>query len=231
MSTLMKLEATPRQDFGKNASRRLRRAGRVPGVVYGGEGPALPVTLNPRGVSPVIHSEAAHTSILSLEIAGREPVRVMLRDWQVDPVHGGLLHVDLVRVTKDTKLRLKIPVHVTGEPKGVKVQGGIFEFALREVEVECLPDDIPDSVTVDVTELTIGHHLRVSDLPFGASIKVLADPGRVVAHVVALKAEEAAPAAEVAEAAPAEPELIRKPKAEEESDEAAEGSKKKEKES
>ena len=231
MSTLMKLEATPREDFGKNASRRLRHDGRVPGVVYGGDGPALPVTLNPRGVSPVIHSEAAHTSILSLEIVGREPVRVMLRDWQVDPVHGGLLHVDLVRVTKDTKVRLKIPVHVTGEPKGVKVQGGIFEFALREVEVECLPDDIPDSVTVDVTELTIGHHLRVSDLPFGAGIKVLADPGRVVAHVVALKAEEEAPAAEVAEAAPAEPELIRKPKAEEESEEAEEGSKKKEKES
>ncbi len=231
MSQMTKVEATPREDFGKNASRRLRQAGHVPGVVYGGDAPALPVTLNPRNLSPVIHSEAGHTAILSLEIAGKEPTRVMLRDWQVDPVHGELLHVDLVRVTKDTKLKLKIPVHVTGEAQGVKVQGGIFEFALREVEVECLPDDIPDSVTVDVTELTIGHHLRVADLPFGPGIKVLTDPGRVVAHVVALKIEEEAPAAEAAEAAPAEPELIRKPKAEEEPEEAEGSSKKKEKES
>ena len=231
MSETTIVEATAREDFGKNASRRLRHAGHVPGVVYGGGSPALPVTLNPRSLSPVIHSEAGHTAILSLEIAGKEPTRVMLRDWQVDPVHGGLLHVDLVRITKDTKLRLKIPVHVTGEPKGVKVQGGIFEFELREVEVECLPDDIPDSVAVDVTELTIGHHLRVADLPFGPGVKVLTDSGRVVAHVVALKAEEEAPAAEVAEAAPAEPELIRKGKAEEESEESEEGSKKKEKES
>ncbi|MGH9432986.1 MAG: 50S ribosomal protein L25 [Terriglobia bacterium] len=230
MSPMTKVEATPREDFGKNASRRLRHAGRVPGVVYGGDAPALPVTLNPRSLSPVIHSEASHTSILSLEIAGKEPVRVMLRDWQVDPVHGGLLHVDLVRITKNTKLKLKIPVHVTGEPKGVKVQGGIFEFALREVEVECLPDAIPESVTVEVTELTIGHHLRVSDLPFGPGIKVLTDPGRVVAHVVALKVEEEAPAAEVAEVLPAEPELIRKAKAEEETEEAEGGPKKKEKE-
>jgi large subunit ribosomal protein L25 len=230
MTTMTKVEATPRENFGKNASRRLRHAGHVPGVVYGGDAPALPVILNPRSLSPLIHSEASHTSILSLEMAGKEPVRVMLRDWQVDPVHGSLLHVDLVRITKDTKLRLKVPVHIKGEPKGVKVQGGIFEFALREVEVECLPDAIPESVTVDVTELTIGHHLRVSDLPFAAGVKVVTDPNRVVAHVVALKVEEEAAATEVAEAAPAEPELIRKAKAEEEP-EAEEGSKKKEQES
>jgi large subunit ribosomal protein L25 len=228
MNPMTKVEAAPREDFGKNASRRLRHAGHVPGVVYGGDAPALPVTLNPRTLSPVIYSEAGHTAILSLEVQGKEPVRVMVRDWQVDPVHGGLLHVDLVRVTQDTKLKLRIPVHVTGEPKGVKVQGGIFEFALREVEVECLPDDIPESVTVDVTELTIGHHLRVADLPFGPGVKVLTDPTRVVAHVVALKAEEEAPAAEAAEAAPAEPELIRKGKAEEEPEEEEAGSKKKE---
>jgi large subunit ribosomal protein L25 len=231
MSQTAIIEATPREDFGKNASRRLRHAGSVPAVVYGGGAPPLPVTLNPRSLSPVIHSEAGHTSILSLHVAGREPVRVMLRDWQVDPVHGGILHVDLVRITKDTKLKLKIPVHVTGEPKGVKVQGGIFEFVLREVEVECLPDQIPESVTIDVTELMIGRHLRVADLPFGPEVKILTDANRVVAHVVALKVEEEAPVAEAAEAAPAEPELIRKAKTEEESEEDEAGSKKKEKES
>jgi large subunit ribosomal protein L25 len=121
----------------------------------------------------------------------------------------------MVRIAKDAKLRLKVPVHVTGEPKGVKVQGGVFEFVLREVEVECLPDDIPEHMTVDVSELLIGRHLRVSDLPLGPGVKLLTDPARVVAHVVALRVEEK-PAEAVVEAAPAEPEVIRKGKAEEE---------------
>jgi len=111
-------------------------------------------------------------------------------------------------------LKLKVAIHVTGEPKGVKVEGGIFEFMLREVELECLPDDIPEHITVDVTELTIGKNLRVSDLPLSSKVKVLTDAARVVAHVVALKAEEEKPAAEVVEVAPAQPEVIRKGKAE-----------------
>jgi large subunit ribosomal protein L25 len=109
-----------------------------------------------------------------------------------------------------------VPVHVTGEPKGVKVQGGVFEFVLREVEVECLPEDIPENFTVDVTELMIGRNLRVSDLAHGPNVKIITDPTRVVAHVVALKAEEEKPAVEAVEAAPAEPEVIRKGKVEEE---------------
>lgn len=224
--TQVTIEAEPREDFGKNCSRRLRRSGRVPAVVYGGGGPAIPIAVDPKRLLPIVHSEAGHTAILNLEIRGKAPARVMLKDWQVDPTHGGLLHVDLVRIARDTKLKLKVPIHVTGEPKGVKVQGGIFEFVLREVEIECLPDGIPEHVAVDVTELMIGRHLRVSDLPLGAGVKVLTDPGRVVAHVVALRAEEK-PAEAVAEAAAAEPEVIRKGKAEEEGEEGgkAEGEK------
>ena len=177
----------------------------------------------------ILHSESGHNAIFTLEIKGKAPARVMLRDWQVDPLHGDLLHVDMVRVARDAKLKVKVPIHVTGEAKGVKVQGGIFEFLLREVEVECLPDDIPDHITVDVTELPIGRNLRVADLPVGEKVKVLTDAHRVVAHVVALKAEEEKPAAEVVEAAPAEPEVIRKGKAEEAAGEEEEAEGKKEK--
>lgn len=216
MAQALTIEADLREDRGKNAARRLRRAGRVPAVIYGGQGPALSVTFDPRQIAPVLHSEAGHTAVLTMEIRGKESARVMLRDWQTEPVRGGLLHVDFVRVTKDTRVKVKVPVHVTGEPKGVKLQGGIFEFVLREVEVECLPDDIPARLTVDVTELTIGQNIRVSHLPVGANVEVLTDPDRVVAHVVALKAEEEKPAETAEVAAVAEPELIRKGKAEEE---------------
>ena len=228
MSQTLSVEADPREDFGKNASRRLRHVGRIPGVVYGGGGPAIPVTVDPRKISQILHSESGHNAIFSLEIKGKAPARVMLRDWQVDPLHGGLLHVDMVRVALDARLKVKVPVHITGEAQGVKVQGGIFEFLLREVELECLPDDIPDQITVDVTELLIGRNLRVADLPVGDKVKVLTDPNRVVAHVVALKAEEEKPAAEVVEVAAAEPELIRKGKGEEAAGEGEEAEGKKE---
>lgn len=229
MAEVMTVEAEAREEFGKNANRRLRRAGRIPAVVYGGGGPAIPVAVDPRRISAILHSESGHNALFMLEIRGKAPARVMLREWQVDPLHGSLLHVDMVRIARDAKLRVKVPIHIVGEPKGVKVQGGIFEFMLREVEVECLPDDIPEHITVDVTELTIGRNLRVSDLPVDPRNKVLTDPTRPVAHVITLKAEEEKPAAEVAEAAPAEPEVIRKGKAEEEKaeEEAAEGKKEK----
>lgn len=213
MAQVLVVEAEPREEFGKNASRRLRREGRVPAIVYGDHGPSIPVVVEPRKILSILQSETGHNAIFNLEIKGKAPARVMLRDWTVDPVSGGLLHVDMVRISRDTKLRLKVPIHIVGEAQGVKVQGGIFEFALREVELECLPDDIPEHITVDVTELTIGKNIRVSDLPLGPKVKVLTDPARVVAHVVIIKEEEEKPA-EVAEAAPAEPEVIRKGKAE-----------------
>jgi large subunit ribosomal protein L25 len=231
MSQVFTVEAEPREDFGKNAARRMRRTGRIPGVVYGGGGPVIPLIVDPDGIRRILHSESGHNAIFTLEIRGKAPARVMIRDWQSEPVHGDLLHVDLVRIALDAKLKLQVPIHVTGEPEGVKVQGGIFEFVLREIEVECLPDDIPEAITVDVTPLTIGRNLRVADLPVGPKVKVLTDANRVVAHVVALRAEEEEKPAEVAEAAPAEPELIRKGRAEEEGaeEEAAEEKKEKEK--
>ena len=137
----------------------------------------------------------------------------------MDPVRGQLLHVDLLRIAMDVKMRVRVPVHTFGEPQGVKMQGGVFETVTREVEVECLPGDIPEEYRVDVSEFLIGKQLRAGDLPIDpAKIKLLTDPTRVLAHVVMLKKEEepVAEAAVAAEAAPAEPEVIKKGKKEEE---------------
>ena len=228
MSQELTVVAEPREDFGKNAARRTRRSGRVPGVVYGGGGPVIPISVDPIGIREILHSESGHNSIFTLEVRGKAPARAMIRDWQSEPIRGGLLHVDLVRIALDTKLKLKVAIHVIGEPQGVKVEGGIFEFMLREVDVECLPDDIPEAITVDVSALGLNQNLRVSELPIGPKVKVLTDPNRVVAHVVTLKVEEEKPA-ETVEAAPAEPEVIRKGKAEEAGAEEEAGGEKKEK--
>ncbi len=223
MSETREIEGQLREDFGKNASRRMRSGGRIPAVLYGGKEPALSVAVDPKGILAVIRSEAGHNAIFTLRVQGKAPARVMLRDWQVEPVQGHLLHVDMVRVAADTRLKVKVPIHVTGEAEGVKLQGGVFEFVLREVEVECLPDDIPDFIPVDVSGLTIGKNLRVADLPVSGKFRIVTDGARVVAHVVALKVEEQPAATEAAaEAAPAEPELIRKGKAEGEPGEEAE---------
>jgi large subunit ribosomal protein L25 len=227
MAEIFNVEAVARETFGKNAARRLRHSGRIPAVVYGGGGPSLSLTVDPKAIVRILRSEAGHNAIFTLQIPEKAPARVMLRDWQWEPLRGDLMHVDMVRIARDEKLKVRVPVRVTGEPEGVKIQGGVFEFILREVEVECLPDNIPEHITVDVSGLVIGRQLRVSDLPVAASVKVLADPGRVVAHVVAPKAE-AEPAAETVEVAatPAEPELIRKRKPEEEGAEEAKEEKK-----
>jgi len=229
MSQAYTIEAEPREEFGKNESRRERRSGRIPGVVYGGGGPVIPISVDPEGIRRILHSESGQNAIFTLEVRGKAPARAMIRDWQSEPVHGALLHVDLVRIALDTKLKLKVAIHINGEPRGVKLEGGIFEFIQREVEVECLPDDIPDAIPVDVTPLALGQSLRVADLSLGPKVKILTDPNRVVAHVVALRAEEEKPAEAAAEAAPAEPEVIRKGKAEGEGAEEEGGDEKKEK--
>ncbi len=220
MSEGFVVQAEPRQDFGKNSNRRLRRAGRIPAVVYGGGGPAIPVAVDPKAVLRILRSEAGHNSIFTLEVNGKAPARVMLRDWQMEPLREDLLHVDMIRVALNTRLRVRVPIQFTGEPQGVKMQGGIFETVLREVEVECLADDIPDHIAMDVSGLAIGKSVRVSELPVSSKVRVLSDAERVVAHVIAPRAEEEKPAAEATEAAPAEPELIRKRKPEEEPSEA-----------
>ena len=218
------VEAKPRDDRGKNAARRMRRQGHVPAVLYGGEGNSLTLAVNTKQLSAIMRSQSGHNTIFKVKLPAGEQ-SAMLKDWQVDPLLGTLLHVDLLRVAMDVRMRVKVPVHTFGEPQGVKLQGGIFEMVTREVEIECLPSDIPGEIRVDISELMIGKHLRVGDLPIDtAKIKLVTDPQRVVAHVVALRAEEEKPAeAAAAEAAaPAEPEVIKKGKKEaEEGEEAA----------
>jgi large subunit ribosomal protein L25 len=228
MSQAFTVEAEPREDFGKNAARRMRRTGHIPGIVYGAGGPVIPVTVDPAGIQRILHSESGQNAIFTLEIHGKAPARAMIRDWQNEPIKGSLLHVDLVRIALDALLKVKVPIHVTGEPEGVKLQGGILETILREVEVECLPDDIPEAFTVDVSSLTVGQSTRVGDLPAGPKVKILTDAEYVVAHVVTVKEEEEKPAEET-EGAPVEPEVIHKGKAEEEGAEEAGGGEKKEK--
>lgn len=218
------VEVTPRDERGKNAARRIRRSGQIPAVLYGGAASPLAVSVNAKQVASILRSETGHNTIFTVKLPGGQH-RAMLKDWQVDPVKGSLLHVDLLRVAMDVRMRVKVPVHTFGEPQGVKMQGGIFEMVTREVEIECLPSDIPEEFKVDVTELMIGKQLRAADLPLEAQkMKLVTDPQRVIAHVVALRAEEEKPAeAAVAEAAaPVEPEVIKKGKKEAEEGEEAE---------
>ena len=220
------VEAAPREERGKGVARRIRRTGLVPAVLYGGKNQPVPMTVNARQVARILRSETGHNTIFSVHVAGHKEEKAMVKDWQVDPVSGALLHVDLLRIAMDVRMRVRVPVHVFGEPEGVKLQGGIFEMVTREVELECLPGDIPEEFKVDVSGLTIGKQLRAADLPFDPEkVKLVTDPQRVLAHVVILKKEEeVAPAEAVAatEAVAAEPEVIKKGKKEEEGEEGAE---------
>jgi large subunit ribosomal protein L25 len=214
-----------REDRGKNAMRRLRRAGSVPGVLYGGKGEVVPVALEEQQLAPLFRTESGHNALLNVKLEGHGEQLAVLKDWQTDPLHGSLLHVDLLRVAKDVRMRVRVPVHTSGDPVGVKQQGGVFEVISREVEIECLPMEIPDEFRVDVSELTIGKQVRFSDLPLDpAKMKLVSEGRTVIAHVVApRKEEEVTPEAAAAAAAvtPAEPEVIKKGKKEEEGEEGA----------
>jgi len=221
------VEGKVREERGKNAARRTRVTGMVPAVLYGGRKDSISLSVNAKQVGKILRSESGHNTIFTVQVVGGDEERAMVKDWQVDPVSGSLLHVDLLRIAMDVRMRVRVPVHTFGEPEGVKLQGGIFEMVTREVELECLPGDIPEEFKVDVSGLTIGKQLRAADLPIDpAKIKLLTDPQRVLAHVVTLKAEvEVAPeaAAVAAETAPAEPEVIKKGKKETEEGEAEGG--------
>ena len=219
------VEATPRDTRGKNAARRMRCAGQIPAVLYGGSGQPQAVAVNTKQVAGILRSESGHNTIFTVKLNGSEH-KAILKDWQVDPAKGSLLHVDMLRIAMDVRMHVKVPVHTFGEPQGVKMQGGIFEMVTREVEIECLPSEIPDEFKVDVSGLMIGKQLRAADLPLDPQkIKLLTDPQRVIAHVVALRAEEEKPAEAAAptEAAPAEPEVIKKGKKEAEEGEEVAG--------
>jgi large subunit ribosomal protein L25 len=217
------LEATARDSFGKNEARRTRREGLVPAVLYGasaGAGKeATAISVNPKALLKILHSESGANTLISLKLAGAADARVLVREYQLDPVTHQLLHADFYRVAMDRAIQVMIPVVVRGEPAGVKQQGGILEFVRREIEVECLPGDIPEHVEVDVSELMLHQGIRVRDLAVQPKWKPVSDADMMLVHVIMPKAEEvvAAPVAEAGAvpAVPAEPEVIKKGKKEE----------------
>ncbi len=211
------LEVAAREKRGKGAAGRLRREGKVPAVIYGGGREPVAITVDKKEITDLIaKSEHGARSIFLLSLAGTDQKRhVMLKDVQVDPIKGGMKHIDFVRVMMDQKVRTTVPVHVIGLADGVKNQGGILEFQVRDVHVECLPGAIPDSIEVDVTALGIHDVLRVSDLKVPEGVQILEDVERVVISIGVPRAEVVAEVTPEAEAVVAEPELIKKGKTEE----------------
>ena len=205
--------AKPREGkFNKNAARRVRVAGMVPGVVYGAKEPAVAVELDPKQITRILHSDSGHNTIFDLEISGGARTKVMIVDWQYEPIKGKLMHIDLKRIAMDKAMRVNVPIMLEGIPVGVKTQGGILDQVLREVIIECLPGDIPSHIDVNVTNLGLNGVIRVADLPHAGKFKFITEETATVCHVVAIK-EEAAAVADVV-AAPAEPEVAKKGKTE-----------------
>jgi large subunit ribosomal protein L25 len=208
--------AQNRTETGKNVNRRLRTKGLVPGVLYGAAKKPVPVAVSPKEIVTILRSKTGENTLFDLDLDGSRR-KVILKEFQVEPVKGQLLHADFYEVALDKKLQVSVHVELVGTPVGVKTQGGILDFITRELEVECLPVDIPERITVDVSNLELGHHLRVEEVKAPERVTILTEPGVVVAHVVTPRAEEEAPAAAAAEAAPAaegaaEPEVIKKGK-------------------
>ena len=199
--------------FNKNAARRVRVAGKIPAVVYGAGKDAVAVTVDPRAITRILHSESGHNTIFDLNVEGSGVVKAMIVDWQNEPIKGKLLHIDLKRIAMDKMMRVSVPIQLIGIPTGVKNQGGIMEHVMREVEIECLPGDIPSHLDVDVTGLELHGLIHVSDLPHSGSIKFLAEENATVAHVTIIK-EEAPAEVDALAAAPAEPEVAKKGKTE-----------------
>jgi large subunit ribosomal protein L25 len=220
--------AESRSETGKNVNRRLRSRGMIPGVLYGTGKASVPVAVSPREIGAILKSASGENTLFDLDLGGARR-RVILKDYQREPLRGQLLHADFYEVALDKVLQVKVHIELEGIPVGVKLQGGIVDFVTRELEVECLPGDIPAKIAVDIAHLELGKHLRVSDLKLGDKVTVLDEPELVIAHVVLPRAEVAAEAAATeeapAEAGAAEPEVIKKGKVEKgegEADEKAE---------
>jgi large subunit ribosomal protein L25 len=218
--------AESRTDTGKNANRKLRSRGMIPGVLYATGKPAQAVQVSPGEIGTILKSAAGENTIFDLDISGKRR-KVILKEFQREPLRGKLLHADFYEVALDKKLEVKVHIELEGTPVGVKLQGGIVDFVTRELEIECLPADIPEKILVDISHLELGKHLRVSDLKVSDKVDVLMEPDVVIVHVVMPRAEEvvaeAAPAeGAVAEgAAAAEPEVIKKGKTDKAAGEAA----------
>jgi len=207
--------------FNKNAARRVRAAGKIPAVLYGAGQDAVAVEVDPKQISRILFSEAGHNTIFDVQVDGVPSAKAMIVDWQHEPIKDRLIHIDMKRIALDKVLQVSVRVKLLGIPTGVKNEGGILDQVLREVEIECLPADIPSHIDVDVTGLAMHGVLRVSDLPHSEKIKYLTGDDATVAHVVAIREEVAAPAEGEAAAATgegaaasAEPEVAKKGKAE-----------------
>ncbi len=213
--------AEVRATRGKNEARRLRIRGFIPAIVYGAYKDSVSIGVSPKEISQILHSKTGHNTIFNLAIEGGENSPVMVVDSQHDPIKGHLLHADLKRIDLEKRIRVSVPVITEGEAAGIKLQGGLLEIITREVDIECLPDEIPEHFVMDVSSLMIGQSVRAGAIPMSGSMRLTSNPESVVAHVVALRAEEEpAAAAEVAPTAEAaagtEPEVIKKGKKEEE---------------
>jgi len=216
--------AKPREGkFNKNAARRVRVAGKIPAVIYGPGSEPVAVEVDPKQISRILFSETGHNTIFDVEIPGISTAKAMIVDWQREPIKDQLIHIDLKRIALDKVLRVKVRVKLMGVPIGVKTEGGILDQVLREVEIECLPGDIPSHIDVDVSGLEMHHVLRVSGLPHSDKIKYLNSEDATVAHVVSIReevasvvegADVAAAAAAAGAATPAEPEVAKKGKPE-----------------
>jgi len=223
------LKAETRPGRGKNEARRLRAAGKIPAVVYGTEkNKALEIAVDPRTLLRILHSESGVNTLIGLEGAGLATGgKVLVKEYQLDPIDHKLLHADFYAVAMDKAIEVTVPIVIKGEPKGVKQQGGVVDFVNREIEVECLPGDIPEHIDVDISELMLHQGIRVRDLPKTDKWKPVSDADMMIVHVVTVKVEETPAATEAAAvagtaaapAAPAEPEVIKKGKKEEDKEE------------
>lgn len=205
------LEAVRRDQFGKNNARRLRVQGRIPAVLYGGNtGTGEALSVDPKQLIRILHSESGANTLITFKIDGAPDARVLVKEYQLHPTQQRILHADFYRVAMDKMLRVTVPVQLVGEAKGVKAQGGTVDFVHRELVVECLPGDIPEHITVDITELMIHDGIRVRDIDTGGRWKALSEPDMLIVHLIAPKVE----AETATEAAAAEPEVAKKGKAE-----------------
>ena len=225
------LEVKKREGRGKNEANRLRASGQIPGVVYGTRqgksgklDDAIPVAVDPKAVMHILHSDSGANTLITLKMDGTES-RVMVKEYQLDPITHALLHADFYALSMDRAITVTVPVIVRGEARGVKQQGGLLDFVTREIQVQCLPADIPEHIDVDVTELMLHQSVRLRELPENPKWKPLDPPDTMLVHVVLPKAEESAAATPEGEAAataaPAEPEVIKKGKTEKEGEEPA----------
>lgn len=216
------LQAEKRATRGKNEARRLRAAGRIPAVVYGVEkGKAIEISVDPKILSRILHSDSGANTLISLQgLEGAADARVLVKEYQLDPIHHKMLHADFYQVAMDKKLIVTVPIVLKGEAKGIKQQGGVVDFVNREIEIEVLPADIPEHIDVDITELMLGQGVRVRDVHTeGAKWTPISDMDLMLVHVVAPRAEEVTTAvADATPAAAAEPEVVKKGKTDKDED-------------